>query len=61
VAIRRTTRVGAHAGELLEDLGVTADTTHDTTDRDLLHDNTDLLKAAACRASDFVAGLLGQS
>ena len=52
VAIRRTTRVGAHAGELLEDLGVSATKTHHTTDRDLLNDNTDLIEAAARLMAD---------
>jgi hypothetical protein len=47
VAIRRTMRVGAHAGELLEDVGVAATTIHPITERDLLHDNPDLIEAAA--------------
>ena len=47
VAVRRTTRVGAHAGELLEDLGVASDTIHPITIDDLLHDNQDLIEAAA--------------
>jgi cytosine/adenosine deaminase-related metal-dependent hydrolase/C-terminal processing protease CtpA/Prc len=47
VAVRRTTRVGPHAGQLLEDLGVRATTTHAITDHDLLADNKDLIEAAA--------------
>lgn len=47
VAIRRTTRVGAHAGELLEDLGVASDEIHHITPDDLLNDNKDLIEAAA--------------
>jgi cytosine/adenosine deaminase-related metal-dependent hydrolase len=47
VAVRRTTRVGAHAGELLEDLGVASDKIHPITANDLLKDNEDLIEAAA--------------
>ena len=47
VAVRRTTRVGAHAGELLEDLGVASDEIHHITPDDLLNDNEDLIEAAA--------------
>jgi cytosine/adenosine deaminase-related metal-dependent hydrolase len=47
VAIRRTTRVGAHAGELLEDLGVASGEVHHVTLDDLLEDNKDLIEAAA--------------
>ena len=47
VAIRRTTRVGANAGALLEDLGVISDERHDLTLADLLNDNADLIEAAA--------------
>ena len=47
VAIRRTTRIGAHAGELLEDLGVSTPNVHAVTENDLLHDNADLIEAAA--------------
>jgi cytosine/adenosine deaminase-related metal-dependent hydrolase len=46
VAVRRTTRVGLHASELLEDLGVEADTVHPITEADLLEDNRDLIEAA---------------
>ncbi|HLO36444.1 MAG TPA: amidohydrolase family protein [Candidatus Deferrimicrobium sp.] len=46
-AIRRTTRVGPHAGELLEDLGVVPDVVHPLTLHDLLDDNADLLEHAA--------------
>jgi hypothetical protein len=45
--VRRTTRVGAHAGELLEDLGVASDKIHPVTVNDLLNDNEDLVEAAA--------------
>jgi hypothetical protein len=38
--------VGSHASELLEDLGVEADTVHAITDADLLEDNQDLIEAA---------------
>ena len=47
VAIRRTTRVGAHAGELLEDLGVASSEVYHITFDDLLEDNKDLIEAAA--------------
>jgi cytosine/adenosine deaminase-related metal-dependent hydrolase len=48
VAVRRTTRVGLHASELLEDLGVAVDKkhVHAITDVDLLEDNRDLIEAA---------------
>ena len=49
VAVRRTTRVGLHASELLEDLGVAAKTVHPITDRDLLEDDRDLIEAAVAR------------
>ena len=38
--------MGSHASELLEDLGVFADTVHAITDADLLEDNRDLIEAA---------------
>ncbi len=47
VAVRRTVRVGARAGELLEDLGVVPDRIHAITVDDLLRDNQDLIEAAA--------------
>jgi hypothetical protein len=46
VAIRRTTRVGKHAGMPLEDLGVVPDEVHQMTRRDLLEDNHDLIERA---------------
>jgi hypothetical protein len=46
VSIRRITRAGASAGTPLEDLGVVPDHRHDTTKRDLLEDNVDLIAAA---------------
>jgi C-terminal processing protease CtpA/Prc len=45
-AIRRTLRVGAHAGTELEDLGVRADITYQKTRDDLLHGNVDLILTA---------------
>jgi len=47
VAIRRTTRVGARAGDPIEDLGVASDRVHRMTRRDLLEDNVDLISEAA--------------
>ena len=46
VAIRRTLRVGPQAGSEIEDLGVEPDQTHQTTRRDLLQNDGDLLEAA---------------
>jgi cytosine/adenosine deaminase-related metal-dependent hydrolase len=47
VAVRRTTRVAGRAGELLEDVGVTADRIHPITAADLLDDNRELIDEAA--------------
>lgn len=47
VAIRRTTRVGDHAGLPLEDLGVQPDKIHRMTRDDVLYKNRDLIAAAA--------------
>lgn len=47
VAIRRSVRVGASSGVILEDLGVAPDQLHRMTRRDLLEGNCDLLEAAA--------------
>lgn len=47
VAVRRTVRVGANAGSIVEDLGVTPDDVHQMTRRDLLEGNADLIQAAA--------------
>ena len=55
VAVRRTTRVGSHAGELLEDLGVESDAVHPITSDDLLHDNKDLIEAAVAEMQGRVA------
>jgi cytosine/adenosine deaminase-related metal-dependent hydrolase len=55
VAIRRTMRVGSHAGELLEDLGVVSDTVHPITSNDLLKDNQDLIEAAVAQMQGRVA------
>ena len=52
VAVRRTTRVGSHAGELLEDLGVTCPEPYPLTLDDLVGDNRDLLEAAAALIAD---------
>jgi len=47
LVIRRVLRVGANAGTPLEDYGVVPDELHRTTRRDVLHDDADLLAAAA--------------
>ncbi len=47
VAIRRTTRVGANAGAVVEDLGIVPDHVHRMTRRDLLEGNIDLIEKAA--------------
>nr|MDU9043025.1 S41 family peptidase [Candidatus Electrothrix aestuarii] len=47
VAIRRTTRVGANAGEPLEDFGVEPDEVHQTTLTDLTEGDIDLYAHAA--------------
>jgi hypothetical protein len=47
VAIRRTLRVGAHSGTLLEDLGVMPDARHWMTKNDILEHNVDLIEGAA--------------
>ena len=46
VSLRRTLRVGARAGEPVEDLGVTRDENHSMTRNDLLNGNEDLLERA---------------
>jgi hypothetical protein len=46
VALRRSLRVGARAGQPVEDLGVVPDELHDVTRRDLLEDNADLVAHA---------------
>ena len=46
VAIRRTTRVGARAGDPLEDLGVVSDIEYKMTRGDLLQQNVDLIAKA---------------
>ena len=46
VSMRRTIRVGANSGTVLEDLGVTPDELHRITRDDLLGSNVDLLEAA---------------
>ena len=47
VAIRRSTRVGKHAGRPLEELGIVPDERHHMTSRDVLGTNDDLIKRAA--------------
>jgi hypothetical protein len=47
VAIRRTLRVGAQSGALLEDLGVVPEERHWMTRHDVLRSNTDLIESAA--------------
>lgn len=47
VAIRRTLRVGKHAGTPVEDLGVLPEKRHFMTQDDLLKDNVDLINEAA--------------
>ncbi len=49
IAIRRTLRVGAHAGELVEDFGVATDLPYRMTERDLLAGNQDLVQTAIRR------------
>jgi len=46
VSLRRTLRVGARAGEPVEDLGVIRDLDHAMTRNDLLNGNADLLERA---------------
>jgi Peptidase family S41 len=46
VALRRTLRVAGHAGQVVEDFGVTPDQLHRFTERDLLDGNRDLLEHA---------------
>ena len=46
-AIRRSLRVGPHAGALLEDYGVTRDQAHRMTRKDVLCSNDDLIERAA--------------
>jgi len=46
VAVRRCTRVGKHAGGLIEDLGVVPDVIHRLTRRDVLNENVDLINKA---------------
>jgi hypothetical protein len=47
VAMRRSIRVGHHAGRPLEELGITPDERHFMTRRDLLEENIDLIRRAA--------------
>jgi C-terminal processing protease CtpA/Prc len=52
LALRRTRRVGLHAGELLEGVGVKPDFLHTTTRADLLNGDCDLLT----RATELLRG-----
>jgi len=47
VAYRRSLRVGAQAGNDVEDFGVRADYVHDMTRNDILNGNVDLIEYAA--------------
>ena len=47
LVIRRVLRVGPNAGSPLEDYGVVPDERHVTTRRDVMHDDADLMAAAA--------------
>ncbi len=53
VSIRRTIRVGASAGTVLEDLGVVPDQIHRMTRDDLFEGNPDLIAAAADLLADL--------
>ncbi len=68
VSLRRTLRVGARAGEPVEDLGVRRDEAHDMTRNDLLNGNADLLAKAGellaqgtPRRFDATASISGQT
>ena len=47
IAVRRSIRVGKHAGRPLEELGIAPDHRHHMTKRDLLESNQDLIARAA--------------
>jgi hypothetical protein len=47
IAVRRSIRVGRHAGRPLEELGIVPDHRHYMTRRDLLNRNDDLMRRAA--------------
>jgi len=51
VAVRRTTRVLGHEGEILEDLGIDIDARHHMTRADLFESNRDLIAFAASQLS----------
>ncbi|HYR29166.1 MAG TPA: S41 family peptidase [Thermoanaerobaculia bacterium] len=55
ISIRRTLRVGRHAGAPLEDLGVTPQHRHHLSRNDVLHDNQDLIRRAAALLADLPA------
>jgi hypothetical protein len=46
IAIRRMIRVGANAGNIVEDIGITPDYLHRMTRDDVLHGNRDLIREA---------------
>jgi C-terminal processing protease CtpA/Prc len=53
VSMRRTVRIGASAGTVLEDLGVVPDRVHRMTREDLFEGNPDLIAAAAGLLADL--------
>jgi C-terminal processing protease CtpA/Prc len=57
VAVRRCTRVGKHAGGLIEELGVVPDVIHHLTRRDVLNENVDLIN----RAGEMLAAMPSQT
>jgi hypothetical protein len=59
VAFRRTTRVGARAGDPVEDLGVVSDRIHAMTRRDLLERNADLVAEVAQVLAEMPRRALG--
>jgi hypothetical protein len=52
-AIRRTLRVGATAGELVEDFGIERDIPYSLTRDDVLHGNVDLVKTVVGKLGDL--------
>jgi hypothetical protein len=52
ISIRRTLRVGRHAGTPVEDLGVIPQVRHFLTRKDVLHENQDLIWKAASLLAD---------
>lgn len=56
VAVRRTTRVRSHEGEILEDLGIDIDVRHYMTQADVFEGNRDLIEAAAAQVRSASTG-----